>query len=130
MELMLTIVFYSGLLHNYPSSIVALSLLVTITSNTFIIDQIKSVLLHKKDPSHYLVSQQRSHSSFIFSLSLSLFDRHNYYIAQLNFKVTLHNHDLIDSFSWHTDTTSSSTVIYEQSILISHYTSHDIRGCV
>ncbi|CAF1416868.1 unnamed protein product [Adineta steineri] len=42
------------LLHKYPSSIVALSLISNITSNTFIIEQIKSFLLHKKDPQHYV----------------------------------------------------------------------------
>ncbi|CAF1113615.1 unnamed protein product, partial [Adineta steineri] len=42
------------LLHKHPSSIVALSLISNITSNTFIIEQIKSFLLHKKDPQHYI----------------------------------------------------------------------------
>ena len=60
------IVFYLGLLHNYPSSIVAFSLIYNITSNTFISEQIKSFVLHKKDPKYYLVSQQIS-LSFIFS---------------------------------------------------------------
>jgi hypothetical protein len=44
----LIIVFYSDLLHNYPSSIVTPSLICNITSNTFICQQIKSFLLHKK----------------------------------------------------------------------------------
>ena len=61
----LFIIFYLGVLSNYPSSIVTLSLLYNITSNTFIIEQIKSFLLHKKDPSYYLVSQYICRFHFI-----------------------------------------------------------------
>ncbi|UJR20796.1 hypothetical protein I4U23_023909 [Adineta vaga] len=43
------------LLHNYPSSIVVLSLISHhFTSNSFINEQIKSFVLHKKDASNYL----------------------------------------------------------------------------
>ncbi|CAF4452848.1 unnamed protein product, partial [Adineta steineri] len=41
------------LLHNYPCSIVVLSLMYTITSNTFTTEQIKSFVAHKKDAFHY-----------------------------------------------------------------------------
>ncbi|CAF4647562.1 unnamed protein product [Rotaria sp. Silwood1] len=43
------------LLYNYPSSIVALSFIYKMTSNhTFIIEQMKTFLVHKKDPRNYL----------------------------------------------------------------------------
>ncbi|CAF1344204.1 unnamed protein product [Adineta steineri] len=41
------------LLHNYPCSIVVLSLMYTITSNTFTTEQIKNFVTHKKDAVHY-----------------------------------------------------------------------------
>lgn len=63
--LIFIVVSVSELLHNYPSSIVALSLVYTTTlsslqmSDAFIVEQIKSFLQHKhKDPSHYFVSDQ------------------------------------------------------------------------
>ncbi|CAF2403631.1 unnamed protein product [Rotaria sp. Silwood2] len=44
------------LLYNYPSSIVTLSFISKITSNnTFFIEQMKHFLLHKKDPTYYLI---------------------------------------------------------------------------
>jgi hypothetical protein len=70
--------FFSDLLHNYPCSIVALSLMYNITSNAFIIEQIKSFAQHKKDPSHYLVSRLLL---FYLSSSLICFYRVNYYIV-------------------------------------------------
>jgi hypothetical protein len=92
LHLNIIIVFYLELLYNYPSSIVTLSLICNITSNTFIIEQIKSFLLHKKDQLHYFVSQ---YISLSFHLLFSFFYRHNYCIAHFNFKVLLRNHDLI-----------------------------------
>ncbi|CAF1908268.1 unnamed protein product [Rotaria magnacalcarata] len=44
----------ADLFYNYPSSIVTLSFIYNIASNkTFIMEQMKSFLVHKKDPSHY-----------------------------------------------------------------------------
>ncbi|CAF3428023.1 unnamed protein product [Rotaria sp. Silwood1] len=44
------------LLYNYPSSIVALSFIYKMTSNNiFIIEQMKTFLVHKKDPRNYLI---------------------------------------------------------------------------
>ncbi|CAM4904580.1 unnamed protein product [Rotaria socialis] len=44
----------ADLFYNYPSSIVTLSFIYNIASNkTFIVEQMKSFLVHKKDPSHY-----------------------------------------------------------------------------
>lgn len=60
------VVSFSELLHNYPSSIIAISLMYNITSNTFILQYIKTFLQHKKDPSHYLVC--------FYNFSLSLFN--------------------------------------------------------
>ena len=69
------------LLSHYPSSIATLSLLLLLngnSSNTFVIEQIKSFALLKKDPSHYLVSR----SAFRMSLILfSLIYRDNYHIV-------------------------------------------------
>ena len=90
------IVFYLELLHNYPSSVVTLSLLCNnITSNTFIFEQIKSFILLKKDSTHYLVSQHLSLLFHFISSLLFYIYRHNSHIVHLNFKVLLHNHDLI-----------------------------------
>jgi hypothetical protein len=78
LHLNIIIVFYLELLYNYPSSIVTLSLICNITSNTFIIEQIKSFLLHKKDQLHYFVSQYISLSfhhlfSFFIDTTIALY---------------------------------------------------------
>ncbi|CAF1660855.1 unnamed protein product [Adineta ricciae] len=44
----------SEFLHEYPCSIIALSLLCMNTSDIFVFEQIKCFIAHKKDPSHYL----------------------------------------------------------------------------
>lgn len=51
------IVFILELLLQYPSSIVTLSFIYKVTSNNFIVEQMKSFLHHKKDPEHYFVSE-------------------------------------------------------------------------
>ena len=113
------VVFFSELLHNYPCSIVALSLMNNITSNTFIIEQIKSFIHHKKDPVHYLVSTYTfTLSSFNFIYLHLLFSRTSYYNVQLNFKVLLPNDDdIIWFFLFAIITATCSTVIYEHNTL-------------
>ena len=53
----------SALLHSYPSSIVALSLTYSMSPSSFIIDQIKSFVRHKKDATPYFVSRPLYHTS-------------------------------------------------------------------
>jgi hypothetical protein len=60
----------SALLHSYPSSIVALSLIYSISPNAFVIDQIKSFVRHKKDATPYFVSRSHDHTLTMPSSSL------------------------------------------------------------
>ena len=105
----ITIVSFSGLLHNYPCSIVALSLIFNQnTSRTFIEEQMKKFLGQKKDPSNYFVSDLffGLHSSTCTFVLLLLLYRLNCGNAQLNFKVlvsVLRNDDLIHRFPDVTD---------------------------
>lgn len=53
------IVLYLDVLFNYPSSVVSLSLLLlqsNVSMTSFISEQMKSFILHKKDASSYIVS--------------------------------------------------------------------------
>jgi hypothetical protein len=87
-------------LHSYPSSIVALSLTYTMSPSTFVIDQIKSFVRHKKDATPYFVSRSFALSERD-SIRCSL-RRHNCCIALLNFKALRRRHrpdDLIGGVS-------------------------------
>ena len=64
----------STLLHHYPSSIVALSLVYSMSPCSFIIDQIKSFVRHKKDATPYFVSRSHDHTSMMTSCSLLSLD--------------------------------------------------------
>lgn len=51
------VVLYLGVLHNYPSSVVVLSLMCNhLTSNSWMNEQVKKIIVQKKDADHYVVS--------------------------------------------------------------------------
>ena len=51
------VVLYLGVLHNYPSSVVVLSIMYNhLTSNSWMSEQVKKIVVTKKDGDQYVVS--------------------------------------------------------------------------